>query len=214
MTVPATLQSPVAQSPVATPGHSALEDAVGIVTGAFVASLGLFFLQAAGAVTGGTAGLGLLLQHAVPWSFAAIYLLVNLPFLLLAGTRRSWAFAARSVASVALVSGFSLLHPHLLVVADVATGYGILVGNLAVGIGILILFRHRSSLGGFNVVALLCQERLGWRAGWVQLALDASVILLSSLVVAAPVVLWSAAGAVVLNVVLAMNHRPGRYAGM
>jgi uncharacterized membrane-anchored protein YitT (DUF2179 family) len=77
----------------------------------------------------------------------------------------------------------------------------------------VVLFRHGSSLGGFSVVALECQDRFGWRAGYVQLGCDAVVLLLSALVITPLIVLLSVAGAVVLNTVLALNHRPGRYLG-
>lgn len=75
----------------------------------------------------------------------------------------------------------------------------------------LMLFGHRASLGGFNVLVLYLQERFGWRAGKVQMALD-SLIVLGGLVVAdVPRVALSVLGAVVLNLTLAVNHRPGRY---
>jgi hypothetical protein len=48
----------------------------------------------------------------------------------------------------------------------------------------------------------------------VQLGCDAVVLLLSVLVVPPLVLLLSVAGAVVLNLVLAVNHRPGRYLGV
>jgi uncharacterized membrane-anchored protein YitT (DUF2179 family) len=90
----------------------------------------------------------------------------------------------------------------------------VVAGNLLAGTGLLILFRHGASLGGFNVFALLTQEKLGWRAGYVQMILDVAVVLSSFLVVAPDVVALSALGAVVLNIVLAFNHRPGRYMGL
>jgi hypothetical protein len=43
------------------------------------------------------------------------------------------------------------------------------------------------------------------------MGLDVSVILLALFVVAPATVLLSAVGAVVLNIILAFNHRPGRY---
>ncbi len=58
------------------------------------------------------------------------------------------------------------------------------------------------------------QEKLGLRAGYVQMALDVAVVLGSFLVVEPDVVALSALGAVVLNLVLAFNHRPGRYMGL
>ena len=99
--------------------------------------------------------------------------------------------------------------PGLEVEQVYATG----VGNLLAGIGMLILFRHSSSLGGLNTMSLIIQDSVGWRAGYVQLAFDVVIITSALTVVPAANVIVSAAGAVVLNVVLALNHRPGRYLG-
>lgn len=216
-TVAGVTTTPSAPAPPAAPAtaapHSRVDDLAGLLTAAVLASIGLQLLQSAGAVTGGTAGLCLLLAQALPVPFAVVYIGINLPFVVLAGTRLGWAFAARSVLAVALVAGLSALTPRLLLVDRIAPGYGAVAGNLLLGVALLVLFRHRSSLGGFNIVALLAQERRGWRAGYVQLALDAGVVAISIAVAPLLVVLWSAAGAVVLNLVLAMNHRPGRYVG-
>ena len=57
-----------------------------------------------------------------------------------------------------------------------------------------MIFRHGASLGGFNVLALLLQEGLNLRAGYVQMGLDVSVILLALFVVAPATVLLSAVG--------------------
>ena len=195
------------------PPHTRLEDALGILTGTFLASLGLFLLQASGAVTGGAAGLSLLLDHTSPLPLGVLLALVNLPFVALAVRRKGWSFTLRSAVSVGLLSGFAVLHPVAVSSVELAPAYGVLVGNLAAGVGILVLFRHGSSLGGFAVVALLAQERLGWPAGWVQLALDATVVVAALAVVAPADVLLSAAGVVVLNLLLVLNHRPGRYLG-
>ena len=199
------------ESALAAPRHTAVEDALAIATGAFLVSLGVFLLESAGAVTGGLPGLALLLGRVAPLPFAAIYLAVSMPFLVLAAVRFGAAFTARSVVAVAAVAGLSLLHPLAFEVDAVSLAYGALAGNLAVGVGLLVLFRHRTSLGGFGVVALLAQERLGWRAGWVQLALDAAVVLSAAFVAPVRTVLVSLAGAGLLNVVIALNHRPGRY---
>ncbi len=193
--------------------HTPIEDAFGLLSGTFLASLGLYLLHTTGAVTGGTAGLSLLLSYATGWSFGLIYFVINLPFLVLAVRRKGWQFTLRTLVSIAAVSAFAYLHPLMLPGLRIDPVYACLVGNLLAGVGMLILFRHRSSLGGFNTVALIAQERLGWSAGYVQLSFDATVILLSLTIVAWPTVLLSTAGAAVLSVVLALNHRPGRYLG-
>ncbi|MGP9695786.1 YitT family protein [Brachybacterium sp. AOP25-B2-12] len=191
--------------------HRPTEDVLGALTGTFLASLGLYLLQSAGAVTGGTAGLALLLAHGLPVPFAVLFAAVNLPFFVLAWWKKGWSFTLRTIVCVGLISGFSLIHPLFLHLGGVPLAYAVIGGNLLVGVGLLIIFRHGASLGGFNILALILQERAGLRAGYVQMALDVAVILLSLLVLDLPRVLLSALGGVVLNIVLAMNHRPGRY---
>lgn len=185
-----------------------------VLIGALLASFGLYLLESGGAVTGGTPGLGLLLTKVTSLPFALVYIAVNIPFVLLAVLRRGWSFTARSAVSVALLAGFAFVHPLALPIADIQPVYAVLLGNLLAGIGLVVLFRHGSSLGGFAVVALECQDRFGWRAGYVQLGCDALLLLVSAVVVPPPVLLLSAAGAALLNMVLVLNHRPGRYLGV
>lgn len=193
--------------------HGVVEDVLGVLTGAFAASLGLYLLDASQAVTGGTAGLSLLLGYATPLPFWVLFAVINLPFAALAVWKKGWDFTIRTMISIGLVSGLAIVHENLMPIPTVDPLYGTLAGNLLAGIGILILFRHRSSVGGLQIVALLLQERTGIRAGWVLMAVDAIVIAAALLVVPWPNVLMSVAGAVLLNLVLALNHRPGRYLG-
>lgn len=204
----APLAPQVQQAP---PKHSTAENVAGIVIGAFVASLGLFLLKSAGVVTGGTAGLVLLVGHLVDWPFAVVFTLLNAPFVALAWRRRGPRFVVASAVAVALLSASSLAHASYLRVDMINPLYAALLGNLAAGIGILFVFRHHASLGGFTIVALVCQDRFGWRAGYVLLALDAVVVAVSALFMPLEAVALSAAGAVVVNLVVSANHRPGRY---
>lgn len=193
--------------------HSLLEDVLGILTGTFAASLGLYLLKSSEAVTGGTAGLALLLSYISPLPFGLIFFGVNLPFFGLAVWKKGWNFALRTGAAIALVSAMASLHPWALGSLDIDPIYGVLGGNLLAGVGLLILFRHKSSLGGFSIMALLLQEKLKWRAGYVQMVLDVAIVLAALALVPPLVVLLSAFGAILLNLILALNHRPGRYLG-
>lgn len=213
---PDTVTAPRTDAPAAQPQplrHSRVDDVVGILMGTFIASLGLFLLRSAGAVTGGTAGIGLLVSYAAAIPFGVVFLAVNLPFLALALWKKGAIFTLRTSVSVVLVSGFASLQPLALGSVQINPVYGVLVGNLLAGVGMLILFRHRSSLGGIGVLALILQDRLGWRAGYVQMAVDVAIIAVSLTVLPPLTVALSALGAVVINFVIAMNHRPGRYIG-
>ncbi len=209
-------EGPTAARPGPSPAvrHSLIEDVLGILTGTFAASLGLFLLKSSGAVTGGTAGLALLVSYTVPLPFGVIFFAVNLPFFALAVWKKGWDFALRTGAAIALVSVLAGVHPAAFGPLHLDPLYGVLGGNLLAGVGLLILFRHKSSLGGFNILALLLQEKLSWRAGYVQMVLDVAIVLASLVLVAPLMVALSAVGATLLNLVLALNHRPGRYLGM
>ena len=191
--------------------HTPLEDTVAFLSAAILIALGIALFEHAGLMTGGTAGLALLLSYGSDISFGAAFLLVNLPFMVLAAMRMGWRFTMRTLAAVALVSVATEIQRPWLGFGSVQPAWAALVAGLLVGVGLLILFRHRGSLGGFNVLVLYLQERFGWRAGWVQLGLDTAILLLSLSVVSPLVIAISLIGALSLNLTLAINHRPGRY---
>lgn len=191
--------------------HSPAEDVLGVFIGTFMAAMGLYLLEQADAVTGGTAGLALLLTHATPLSFAALFLLVNVPFFALALWRKGWKFTLKTIVCVGIVSGFTVICEMYFPVPDMHAVFGVVAGNVLVGMALLAVFRHGASLGGFNILALIAQEQFKMRAGYVQMSLDVTVVLLALTVIAPQGVLLSAFGAVIMNIILAFNHRPGRY---
>ena len=121
------------------------------------------------------------------------------------------AFTLKTFAAVALVSGFAHALPLGLTLQVASTPLAAVLGGLLCGAGMLMLFRHQASLGGMNTVVLYLQQRRGWRAGHVQLAIDSAIVLAALAVASWDRVAWSVLGAVVLNLTLAINHRPGRY---
>lgn len=193
--------------------HTRLEDVVATLIGTYLAALGVHLLHTVEAVTGGTAGLALLVSYGSGLAFAPVFVLLNLPFLALGAWRRGWVFAVRTAVSIVLVGLWTELHPLLMDVRELNLLHGTLTGNLVIGVGMLILFRHNGSMGGLNTLALLAQDTLGWRAGYVQLAFDVVIIAVALTVTPVHVVAASALGAALLNLVLVMNHRPGRYLG-
>lgn len=197
--------------PLARAPHSWLEDAVALVIGTLVVSFGVHLLRQGGALTGGTAGLAFLLHYATGVRFGVAFFLINLPFYYLALRYMGRQLVVKTVIAVGLVSVFAELHPVFLQIGHVDPFYAALFGNAVMGLGFLALFRHRASLGGTGILALFAQERYGLRAGHVQLAFDLVILLASCAVVQPLLLLASVCGAVVLNTIIAMNHRPDRY---
>lgn len=198
--------------PDATPlRHSKAEDALALLSGTALVALAVALFQQAHLLSGGTAGLAFLLHYGTGWSFGAAFFLLNLPFYALAWRRMERAFIIKTMISVALLSVLTELMPQFVRFEAVQPLYAALVGGVLLGVGFLILFRHRASLGGVGILAFWLQESRGWRAGHVQMAVDALILLLALATAPLAQVALSVAGALVLNFTLAINHRAGRY---
>lgn len=196
------------------PRHTPLEDAQGLVFGTAMAALGLLFLQDAGLATGQTAGMALLVSYATGWELGLTFLGLNIPFYLLALGRMGLAFALKTIAAVALLSALVAWAPALVTVGPTHPLAAAAIGGLCSGFGLLALFRHGASLGGVGVLAVWLQDATGFRAGWTQMAVDAGVFACAFAVLDWPSVLASAAGAALLNLVIAVNHRRDRYVAL
>lgn len=191
--------------------HSALDDAQGLGLGVFLCGLGMHVLTHAGLITGQTAGIAVIISYLSGWSFGAVFFVVNLPFYALAYQRLGPKFTVKSLVSVTLLSVVTELLPLGFTIQTLHPGLGAIIFGTSVGIGLLAMFRHNGSLGGLGVVALLIQDRYGFKAGYVQLISDAVIFAIAALLFPLSVVGWSLLGAVVLNLIITFNHRRDRY---
>jgi uncharacterized membrane-anchored protein YitT (DUF2179 family) len=119
----------------------------------------------------------------------------------------------KSFSAIALLSLVTDRLPAALRLDHVHPVYAAAMGGALAGVGLLMLFRHDASLGGVNILAIWLQDRFGIRAGAFQLAVDATILVASFFVVSPGTLALSVLGALALNLVLAINHRPGRYMG-
>lgn len=191
--------------------HSPAEDALALLTGTVLMALSVAVLKAGGLITGQIAGLSLVISYAADWPFGLVFFILNLPFYGFAIARMGWRFTIKTFLAVALVSAqiewlaplikIELAHPALA---------AMLAGILA-GTGLLVLFRHGTSLGGVGIMALYLQDRFDLRAGITQLSFDALVFATAFFLFPLPTVLWSLAGAALINLIITMNHRRDRY---
>lgn len=194
--------------------HPLWEDGLALVLGTAMVAMGISLYSEAGLLTGGTVGLAFLMKYLLGWPFGLVFFLINVPFYALAIWRMGWPFTLRTFCAVGLVSLFAELTPHWIGFSHLNVVYAALFGGFAMGLGLLMLFRHRASLGGVNILALYLQERFGLRAGKVQMSIDVLIVLAAVLVVSLDKVALSILGALALNMVLAINHRVGRYMGV
>jgi len=197
--------------PHPTPQHRFHEDVQAMLTGTLLVAFGVLMFGHAGLLTGGTTGLALWVHYFTGWNFGAVLFAINTPFYVLACRRMGWTFTLKTATAVGLLSLLVNVLPSLVSFGSLAPVFSAVMGGLLIGVGMLILFRHRASLGGFNVLVLYLQDRFGWRAGRVQMAMDVAVMCCASVTLDWQHLALSVLGTVVLNQVLATNHRKDRY---
>jgi uncharacterized membrane-anchored protein YitT (DUF2179 family) len=173
-------------------------------------ALGLHLLASAQLLVGGVPGLAFLLRHATGWPLGVCLMVANVPFYVLAGRALGWRFVAKTLAAMTLLALLVEWVRPALVVQAIHPLLAALAGGLLIGVGMLILLRHRGSLGGIGVLAVLLQRRRGWNIGTVQLFCDAAILAGASALVGRGQLLYSALAAITLNLVLFWNHRPQR----
>ena len=191
--------------------HSHFEDAQAIFAGTLFVSLALILFKQVGLLTGGAAGIAFLLHYLTGMGFGQLFFLSNLPFYGFAWLRMGREFTLKTFVAISLLSAMTEWSPALFAIERLHPAYAAVLGGLLLGAGCLFLARHRGSLGGATIISLYMQEKHGWRAGKVQMAIDCSIVALAFLVIDPVRVLYSVLAAVVMSVFLAVNHKPGRY---
>lgn len=194
--------------------HSLLEDVQAFLLGTALCAFAVVILTHLGLITGQTAGLGVLLSYVTGLSFGVVFFVVNLPFYLFAWARMGPRFTVKSFIAVALVSVMTELFAGTISFATFDPVVGALLAGATAGMGLIVLFRHGASLGGVGVVGLWLQDKFGIQAGWVQLGFD--IVLFAIALFVLPdiwLVALSLVGAVVVNLIIGVNHRKDRYVG-
>ncbi len=194
--------------------HRLYEDVLAMISGTMFVSLGTLIYTETMLTVGSSAGLALLLSYVSGWGFGIIFFIVNLPFYILAVKRMGWGFTLRTFTAVALVSVLSKLNSQWIDFSHLDPLYATIIGGGLIGTGLLMLFRHRTGLGGINILAMYLQEKTGLRAGYFQLGVDLTILAIAFFVLPADRLALSVLGAAIANLILAINHKPGRYMGL
>lgn len=193
--------------------HTLFEDAQALLVAPLFVAFAVLLFKEAGLLTGGTVGIAFLIHYLKQWPFGLVLFVVNLPFYLLAIRAMGRSFTLKTFLAVSLLSLYAELLPRLVEFQALNRVFAALMGGFLAGVGLLILIRHRASLGGLGILVIHLQNTRGWRAGHLQMAAD-SLILGAAIFVRDPLsVGLSIIGALALNLVIAVNHKAGRYMG-
>ena len=153
-----------------------------ITFGSLMLSLGVvgFFLPNH-LLTGGTAGLSLLLHYVSGLSVGTWMVLINIPLLLLGLRHFGKIYVFKSVITIVLISFLidflaKVIHLPPFVID---TPLSALFGGIFIGVGLALIIKGRSSAGGTMIIAQIVSSRTELKPGQVILLLDALVLFIS-----------------------------------
>lgn len=163
---------------------------------------------------GGTAGIAFLTQYTTSLTFGPVFFVINIPFYVLAIIKLGWEFTIKTFLAVFMVSFLTEIIPMIFEFGTIAPWFAATFGGFLIGSGLLMLFRHKASLGGLNIVSIFLQEKYNISAGKFQMSVDTLIVLAAFFIVDWQALAFSVLAAISLNIILAINHKPGRYRAM
>ncbi|PID37052.1 MAG: membrane protein [Rhodobacterales bacterium] len=191
--------------------HSVFEDSFALATACVLMTLSVGMLKSAGLFTGQLAGAALVLSYWTGLSFGTLFFVTNLPFYTFALLQMGWKFTLKTFIAVSIVSLCVDLSASLITYDFANPALAAIAGGATAAVGLLVLFRHGMTLGGIGITGLYLQDRFGIKAGHVQLGFDAVVFGFAVFLFPPSVVAYSFLGAIIVNVLIAINHRRDRY---
>jgi len=145
-------------------------------------------------LTGGTAGLSLLLHYITSYSVGVLMVAVNLPLLIIGGKYLGKMFALRTIITILLISVFIEFFTEVVELRAFILDpiLATIFGGISIGIGLALVIKGNSSAGGSTIVARIVSSKTEIKPGQVILIID-SLIIFSSLFVFDDTakVLWS-----------------------
>jgi len=174
---------------------SELKNYLFIITGTIVLALGVvgFFLPN-NLITGGTAGLSLLLHYVTGYTVGTLLIAVNIPLLIIGAKYLGKMFAIRTIVTIILTSLFidffaKIVELNPFIIDTILTS---IFGGITIGIGLALVIKGNSSAGGSTIVARIVASKTEIKPGQVILVID-SLIIFSALLVFNDTaqVLWS-----------------------
>ncbi|WP_419773484.1 YitT family protein [Halarcobacter sp.] len=133
-------------------------------------------------ITGGTAGLALLLHYITPLTIGTLIAAVNLPLVLIGWKYLGKMFAVRTIITILIISlaidffdKVIMLKPFVLEMPLAS-----IFGGIFIGVGLALVIKGNSSAGGSTIIARIVASKSEIKPGTVILVID-SLIILSSL---------------------------------
>ncbi len=194
-----------------TKSHPLHEDIVALLSACLLVSVGLALFQQKGMISPGAAGIAMIFDALSPLNFGQLFFIINLPFYCLGYHDLGKEFIVKTIISVTLLSIMTQYMPLFVHFDQLSYAFATTVGGVCIGFGVLIMFRHNSSLGGLGILAFYLQKRWGVSAGKFLMVMDAVIVSGAFFLSDFTTLIFSILATVILNMLLALNNKEGRY---
>lgn len=169
-------------------------DALAIIVGCFIASLGVnLFLVHAKLLSGGATGIGLIFEYKFGINSGIVVLLINLPLFILSYLKLNKKFTIYSIIGSLSLSLFLVVtakFKHLISLNDPLL-YCI-YGGVLCGIGYGLVFSRSGSTGGTDIIAMAIKKKYSnFNIGSLGLILNLIIVSVGSLIFGLPVALYT-----------------------
>ncbi|MDI7250722.1 MAG: YitT family protein [Bacillota bacterium] len=176
-----------------TPGREGadLRSGLMLVAGAAIFSLGLNGLVVAnGLAEGGLSGISVIIHYFTGWPVGVLYLLLNVPLLVLGYVSLGGRFTLRTLVGAGLVTGALILTRSVRFPMDdllLASLYGGVIN----GTGLGLMFRAGGSSGGLDILAQHLRHHRGLTVAETYLVADGIVLAAAGLLLGADTALYA-----------------------
>lgn len=162
-----------------------------LVAGALIFSVGLNGLVIAnGLVEGGLTGISVIIHYFSGWPVGALYLVLNVPLLILGYSSLGGRFTLRTLMGAGLVTvALTLTHRLAFPMSDLLLAS--LYGGVVNGVGLGLMFRAGGSSGGLDVLAQHLRHHRGITVAETYLVADAIVLAGAALLLGANTALYA-----------------------
>lgn len=155
-----------------------MDKLIKLFCGCLVTSIGVIILRHSHVVTGGVAGLSLMISYFLNIQFSSIFFAINIPFYIFSFVKIGWKFTLSTAAAVTILSLMTGVDKWL-PLFSIPTLIGAVFGGLIIGFGLSIIAINGASLGGTNMVVIFLQKRYNLNPGIMNFIFDFLVVVLS-----------------------------------
>lgn len=150
-----------------------------IILGSLILALGVvWFFSPNELITGGTAGLALLLHYVSSFSIGTLMLGVNIPLLIIGYKYLGKMFAIRTIVTIILISLFiDFFVEYLELEAFILdSALASIFGGIFIGLGLALVIKGNSSAGGSTIIARILSSKSEIKPSSVIFLIDSLII--------------------------------------